>query len=266
MCVPLRAVTASTAPRLKRSETKARKRRPAEGAVARRAPGAGGCRERKRKGLEGPETLSRASRAIRCRSWRRPRPRMTTHHPVEPELGRPGGGAAELAARCRLSCLRRGNDGAGPEAFAASLAPAGSSCDASAVLPIRPGHRVPPHSTKPARARSHDGRETSSGMVLYLNGDDPCRRPRRRRDDVFPPAATETSRKPRFYDSRGRRRASDARQRACARARAALFFPHGTVSGCFESLLHEGSAMRGTPPSPAHGRVTACRRRDDGSS
>jgi hypothetical protein len=97
-----------------------------------------------------------------------------------------------------------------------------------------------------------EGRETISGytVVVYLNGDDFL-------TDPDASLGGETT----FFHPLSEKRLSRSRRgltwavgdgaapltRVSARVRgrtgAALFFPHGTVSGCFESPLHEGSAV-----------------------
>jgi hypothetical protein len=97
-----------------------------------------------------------------------------------------------------------------------------------------------------------EGRETISGytVVVYLNGDDFL-------TDPDASLGGETT----FFHPLSEKRLSRSRRgltwavgdgaapltRVSARVRgrtgAALFFPHGTVAGCFESPLHEGSAV-----------------------
>jgi hypothetical protein len=200
-------------------------------------------------------------------------PDGTTHHPVEPtKWDVPVEALKEFAARCRPFLpsaelvpknASEKNAGVGDDAdcstrdclkpFAACLAPAGTEF-ATRLRCYRydPGTASPPHFDKAGVGPVVEGRETISGytVVVYLNGDDLL-------TDPDASLGGETT----FFHPLSEKRLSRSRRgltwavgdgaapltRVSARVRgrtgAALFFPHGTVSGCFESPLHEGSAV-----------------------
>jgi hypothetical protein len=168
----------------------------------------------------------------------------------------------ELAARCRPFLPSAGKETTAKgekarlessPAFAASLAPAGFEL-ATRLRCYRydPGTASPPHFDKAGPGPVVDGRETRSGysVVLYLNGDDLVADASLGGETTFfrPLGDRDVAKSRRgFTIAVGDGAAPLTRVSARVRARtgAALFFPHGTVSGCFESPLHEGSAMRG---------------------
>jgi ankyrin repeat protein len=199
-------------------------------------------------------------------------PDGTTHHPVEPtKWDVPVEALKEFAARCRpflpsaedvpknaSSDAGVGDDADRPtrdceKPFAASLAPAGTEF-ATRLRCYRydPGTASPPHFDKAGVGPVVEGRETISGytVVVYLNG-----------DDFLTDASASLGGETTFFHPLSEKRLSRSRRgltwavgdgaapltRVSARVRgrtgAALFFPHGTVSGCFESPLHEGSAV-----------------------
>ena len=242
----------------KGAKTKARNapRRESAASRAERLALAGVAKE-KEKGLEGLETLfARVTRDPLSLVAATTTPDGTTHHPVEPtNWDVPAEALRELAARCRpfLPWAGKETTARGEEAFAASLAPAGFEL-ATRLRCYRydPGTASPPHFDKAGPGPVVDGRETSSGysVVLYLNGDDLVADASLGGETTFfrPLGDRDVAKSRRgFTIAVGDGAAPLTRVSARVRARtgAALFFPHGTVSGCFESPLHEGSAMRG---------------------
>jgi ankyrin repeat protein len=223
-----------------------------------------GNHSEKEKGLEGLETLfARVARDPLSLVAATTTPDGTTHHPVEPtNWDVPAEALRELAARCRPFLPSAGKETTAKgekarlessPAFAASLAPAGFEL-ATRLRCYRydPGTASPPHFDKAGPGPVVDGRETRSGysVVLYLNGDDLVADASLGGETTFfrPLGDRDVAKSRRgFTIAVGDGAAPLTRVSARVRARtgAALFFPHGTVSGCFESPLHEGSAMRG---------------------
>ena len=186
-------------------------------------------------------------------------PDGATNEPVTPACwDAPAEGLKELAARCRPFLPSAGSGASRDEAFAATLAPAGFEL-ATHLRCYRydPGTASPPHFDKAGPgAKVADGRETKSGytVVVYLNGDDFANdaslggettffRPLGDRDAPARSRRGLTVRHAAVGDGAAPLTRVSARVRG--RTGAALFFPHGTVSRCFESPLHEGSAVRG---------------------
>ena len=197
-------------------------------------------------------------------------PDGATHEPVAPaRWDVPAEALKEFAARCRpflpSAGRRTARDDANPSVgsfepntterpFAATLAPAGFEF-ATRLRCYRydPGTASPPHFDKAGPGAVVDRRRTASGytVVVYLNGDDLVAdaslggettffRPLHDRD-----APARSRRGLTWAVGDGAAPLTRVAARVRGRTGAALFFPHGAVSGCFESPLHEGSAMRG---------------------
>lgn len=199
-------------------------------------------------------------------------PDGTTHHPVEPtRWDVPAEALKEFAARCRpflpsaedvppafknaSSDARVGDDADETrdceKPFAASLAPAGLEF-ATRLRCYRydPGTASPPHFDKAGPGPVVEGRETISGytVVVYLNGDDFLTNASLGGETTFfrPLSEKRLSRSRRgltWAVGDGAAPLTRVSARVRGRTGAALFFPHGTVTGCFESPLHEGSAV-----------------------
>ena len=113
-----------------------------------------------------------------------------------------------------------------------------------------PGTASPPHFDKAGPGPVVEGRETISGytVVVYLNGDDFLTDASLGGETTFfrPLSETGLSRSRRgltWAVGDGAAPLTRVSARVRGRTGAALFFPHGTVTGCFESPLHEGSAV-----------------------